>query len=81
MSILERISHFIMREFISSVGTYNKHGHMSGFADLCDWKNEGHSKLCQIHEQFKYLMNFCYCDIIIYLCQCLMKCVPKSDMD
>jgi hypothetical protein len=43
-----------MQEFVSSGGKYHKHGHMFGFADLCDWKT-GHSK--QIHEQFKYILK------------------------
>jgi hypothetical protein len=28
----------MMREFISPQEAYHKYGHMSKFADLCDWK-------------------------------------------
>jgi hypothetical protein len=57
MSIPERICRFMMQKFISPEGAYQKHGHMSGFADLCDWTNEGQSKLCQVNDKFENILK------------------------
>jgi hypothetical protein len=42
-----------MREFISLKVLYHKDGNMSQFTDVCDWTNEGHKRLRQIHDKFE----------------------------
>jgi hypothetical protein len=46
-----------MREFILPQGAYLKDGSTSKFADLCDWKNEGQLKLCQVHDKIDNILK------------------------
>jgi hypothetical protein len=47
----------MMWEFISPQGIYHTKGHMFEFADLCDWKNEGQSRLREIHDKFDNILR------------------------
>jgi hypothetical protein len=47
----------MMKEFIVPRGAYHTDGHMSGFTDLYNWKNEGQSRLRQIHDKFNNILS------------------------
>jgi hypothetical protein len=97
ITILERLCHFMMHEFISPKGRYhNDSGHMTDNPTLCDWAGESQSKLRIVHDHFEHYLGVSWTSVmVIYrlvyellslsyhytFVWCLMKYVPECDLD
>jgi hypothetical protein len=47
-----------MQKFISITDSYHvKEGHMAQFIEICDWKDEGQTRLHKIYDKLKKNVN------------------------
>jgi hypothetical protein len=60
LTILSRLCHFLMREYISPHGRFHiPDGHMTQFLALCDYIEQGQAQQVETHKKFKKL---CGCE-------------------
>jgi hypothetical protein len=56
-----------MQKFISITDSYHvKEGHMAQFIEICDWKDEGQTRLHKIYDKFKNI-----CKLYVYELVCI----------
>jgi hypothetical protein len=54
LTILSRLCHFLMREYISPRGWFHiPDGHMAQFPTLCDCIEQGRAQHTETHKKFK----------------------------
>jgi hypothetical protein len=96
ITILERLCHFMMHEFILPKDMYHQDsGNMADNPTLCDWSGESQSKLHIVKEYSEHYLAVWTSVMVIYrlvyellslsycytFAWCLMKCVPECDLD